>query len=111
LAFHQDQLQRFALAHSAFDWLGLETLCGYLDRARPPPAQLPQIRKRQRSFGGETFQQLPALMILQASIGALPLQQLANSARDLGHSQRGKLRRDLAHQLQVVAAERASAKG
>ena len=39
-------------------------------------------------------------------VGPLPLQQLADGARDLGHGQGRKLRRDLAHQFQSVVVER-----
>jgi len=40
-----------------------------------------------------------------------PLQQLADGARDLGHSETRELPRNLAHRLQVAGAERASAEG
>jgi hypothetical protein len=110
-AFHQNQLQRLALIRSAVDGSGLATWCGYIDSARTPSSQTPKLGKRQRSFGGEPLQQLPAFMILETSIGSLPLQQLTDRARDLGYPQGGKLRCDLAHQLQFVAAKRAPAKG
>ena len=83
----------------------------YVCPSRTPPAQLPHLGKLQEAFGLEPLQQLPALVVLQPSIGPLPLQQLADGARDLGHAEGGKLARDLAHQLQFLAAERASAKG
>ncbi len=47
----------------------------------------------------QAFQQLPALMVLQTPIGSLPLQQLADRARDLGTGAR--LKTDFCHAISV----------
>src|SRR5450759_4414457 len=51
------------------------------------PSQVAESGKPQHSFGCETLQQLPAFVILPSAVGPRPLQQLADRARDLGHSQ------------------------
>jgi hypothetical protein len=40
----------------------------------------------------QSFQQLPARMVLQTPIGSLPLQQLADRARDLGTGEKPERR-------------------
>ena len=110
-ALHQGQLQQPAFVHGAFNGHGIKTWRGYIRPPGSPPTALLQSRKLQVSCGREPFQQLPALVILQPSIGSFPLQQLADSPRNLRHSQGGKLHRDLTHQPQFTGGERASAKG
>jgi len=58
----------------------------------------------------ETLQQLPALVILQATVGALPLQQFADGSGDLGHAQTGIVMRHLAHQFHFLRREPTPAK-
>ena len=41
-------------------------------------------RKSQAALLLQSFQPLPALMVLQTPVGSLPFQQLADRARDLG---------------------------
>ena len=81
-----------ALAGGACDGRRLATSLRYVRASRTPPAQLPHLGKLQEAFGLESLQQLPALVVLQPSIGPCPLQQLADGARDLGHPEGGKLR-------------------
>ena len=97
--------------NSAVDGSRFATWCRYIDPAWTLSSQTPKLRKRQSSLSSELLQQLPAFMILQSSTGPLPLQQLANRARDLRHPQSGKLRCGLPHQLQFMAVERTATKG
>src|SRR5512134_367844 len=110
-AFHQVQLQRLALAGGAYDGLRFRASPGYVYPSRTSPAQVSHVGKLQEAFGLEPLQQVPALVVLQPSVGPCPLQQLADGPRDFGDSKGGKLHCDLAHQVQFAGAERASAKG
>src|ERR1017187_7577156 len=80
-----------ARTHSVVDGSRFATWCRYIDPAWTPSSQTPKLGKRQSSLSSKLLQQLPAFMILQSSTGPLPLQQLANRARDLRHPQSGKL--------------------
>src|SRR5580704_144649 len=103
LAFYQSQFQWLALTGGTYDGRRFAARPRYIYPPRTPPAHLPQSRKLQETFGLESLQQLPALVVLQSSTGPLPLQQLTDGTRDFGDSQGGKLQRSLAHQLQFAA--------
>ena len=110
-AFHQDQFQRLALAGRAGDGRGFDPGRRSVRPPRTPSAQFAHLGKRPEALGLESLQQLPALVVLQPSVGPCPIQQVADGAGDLRHAEGGKLNRGLAHQRQFVGAERASAKG
>src|SRR6266511_1289363 len=101
-AVHYGQFHGLALARSTFEERGFKVGRRYPERIRTPdvhlprapPASLLQVWKLQEPFGCEPLQQLPALVILQPSIGSFPVQQLADGTRDLGYSEGGKLQRD-----------------
>src|SRR5262249_53770422 len=111
LAFHQGQFQRLAFARGACNGRRLPASSGYVHPSWTSPAKVSHGGKSQQAFGLEPLQQLPAFVVLQASTGSCPLQQLADGTRDLGHAERTKIPRGLAHQLQFASVERASAKG
>ena len=56
-------------------------------------------RKSQAALLLQSFQPLPALMVLQTPVGSLPFQQLADRARDLGTGAR--LKADFCHAISV----------
>src|SRR5438093_7337182 len=111
LPFHLDQFKRLALADGAYGGRRFAAGSRCVCPPRTPPTQFPQFGKLQETFGLEPLQQLSALMVLQASTGPFPLQQLADGSCDLRYAEAGKLPRELAHQLQFASAERAFAKG
>jgi len=51
------------------------------------------------------FQQQAALVIFQLAVGPLPIQPLADGARDFGHAQSGAIASCLPHQCQVFGRE------
>src|SRR3972149_1895302 len=50
------------------------------------PSRAMQIRQRQQSLMLESFQQQATLVVFQPAIGPLPVQPLADRARDFGDS-------------------------